>query len=448
MPSRFRRASVRGTDAEHTVVIAGAPDPLHASNKIKTSQSTALWLDFIPLNLFKQFRRVANCYFLVICFMQTRKTISITDGKPSTILGLGFVILVTMIKDAIEEVHRMRADRIENNRVAHRRTTGRTGDCSWQQIQTGDLLLVRNREFIPADLVLLGTSNEHGQCHVMTANLDGETNLKLRQMAPGLLAQQPPLLPDANRQGAPEISDCVDVPGTVLCDTPNKHLGRFDGTFVAPDGSKVPLGPNNIILRGTVLRNTAWALGVVIYTGKQTKIQQNAARAPFKMSRLSKMVDKTLFLVFLSMIAFCAVACFVGRNWWSSSSGFFSRFPGGIARSADWDAFLRFFTYILVFTNYIPISLLVTQELCKFAQAFFMNWDRSMYHASTDTPARVRCSDLNEELGMVDHIFTDKTGTLTCNVMAFRKCSIGAKAYGEAPQDGSVPYADEHVHFH
>lgn len=423
--------------------IGGPPHATHASNKIKTSLYTIL--NFVPLNLFKQFHRVANVWFFLICCLQTIKSISVTDGKPSTALGLVFVMFVTMVKDAIEDISRHKADGVENGRAAHRRNPQSAGECPWQEVQTGDLIVVRNREFIPADLVLLATSNDQGQCHVMTANLDGETNLKLRQVASGLLTHQPAFVPDANVARAREPAGALQVLGSILCESPNKHLSRFDGTFVAEGGEKLPLGPNNVVLRGTMLRNTSWALGVAVYTGRQTKIQQNAAQPPFKMSRLGKIVDRTLLFVFLSEIFFCLLAYGIGRSWWSRAFNFFEPL-GGVGRDAEWDGFLRFMTYVLVFTNYIPISLLVTQDMVKFAQAFFMNWDLRMYYERTDTPAKVRCADLNEELGMIDHIFSDKTGTLTCNVMAYRKCSISGKSYGESVQAGQS-FTDPHVLF-
>lgn len=86
-------------------------------------------------------------------------------------------------------------------------------------------------------------------------------------------------------------------------------------------------------------------------------------------------------------------------------------------------------TFIILYNNLIPISLQVTLELVRFLQAIFINFDVEMYHEETDTPAMARTSNLNEELGMVKYIFSDKTGTLTQNVMVFKKCSIARNIY-------------------
>ena len=94
------------------------------------------------------------------------------------------------------------------------------------------------------------------------------------------------------------------------------------------------------------------------------------------------------------------------------------------------DTLSNMLTYVIIFTNFIPISLLVTIDMVKFFQKFTIQWDLSMYFPDLDRPCLVRSSELNESLGQVRHIFSDKTGTLTCNRMEFRKCSIGGRSYG------------------
>lgn len=90
----------------------------------------------------------------------------------------------------------------------------------------------------------------------------------------------------------------------------------------------------------------------------------------------------------------------------------------------------NFGTWILLFTNMVPISLLVTLEIVKFWQARYICWDADIYSVEKDMPTKVQSSNLNEELGQIQYIFSDKTGTLTCNVMDFRKMSAGDTSYG------------------
>lgn len=88
-------------------------------------------------------------------------------------------------------------------------------------------------------------------------------------------------------------------------------------------------------------------------------------------------------------------------------------------------------TFIILYNNLIPISLIVTMEIVKFWQAQLINSDLDMYYEKTDTPALCRTSSLVEELGQIEYIFSDKTGTLTCNEMEFRMCSVGGIAYAD-----------------
>jgi len=93
-------------------------------------------------------------------------------------------------------------------------------------------------------------------------------------------------------------------------------------------------------------------------------------------------------------------------------------------------ALLKFGTWMLLFANLVPISLIVSMELVKFFQAQFIQWDITIYDRPRDLPCKVQTSNLNEQLGQVDYVFSDKTGTLTCNIMTYKKMSIGKYSYG------------------
>jgi phospholipid-transporting ATPase len=93
-------------------------------------------------------------------------------------------------------------------------------------------------------------------------------------------------------------------------------------------------------------------------------------------------------------------------------------------------------TFIILYNNLIPISLIVTMEVVKFEQAVLINSDLDMYYEKTDTPALCRTSSLVEELGQIEYIFSDKTGTLTRNEMEFRQCSIFGVPYADIVDEG------------
>uniref|UniRef100_A0A8C0VID7 Phospholipid-transporting ATPase n=1 Tax=Cyanistes caeruleus TaxID=156563 RepID=A0A8C0VID7_CYACU len=268
------------------------------------------------------------------------------------------------------------------------------------------------------DLISLSSSEPQAMCYIETSNLDGETNLKIRQ---GL-----PLTSDIK-----DTDSLMQLSGRIECESPNRHLYDFVGNIRLEGHGTVPLGSDQILLRGAQLRNTQWVHGIVVYTGHDTKLMQNSTSPPLKMSNVERITNIQILILFCILIAMSLI-CSIGSAIWNR------RHTG-----RDWyldlnssNFGLNFLTFIILFNNLIPISLLVTLEVVKFIQAYFINWDIDMHYEPTDTAAMARTSNLNEELGQVKYIFSDKTGTLTCNVMQFKKCTVAGIAYGQGPQNG------------
>lgn len=225
----------------------------------------------------------------------------------------------------------------------------------------------------------------------------------------------------------------------IKCEDPNEHLYSFIGTLFY-HGESYPLSPQQILLRGSKLRNSEYVHGVVIFTGHDTKVMQNAVDPPSKRSRIERRMDKIVYILFSTLILIsCIGSLFFGIETWKDDADenhkrwylksdeatvFFN------PRRAPLAAFLHFLTALMLYGYLIPISLYVSFEIVKVLQSIFINNDQEMYHALTDKPAHARTSNLNEELGQVDTILSDKTGTLTCNSMEFVKCSIAGVAYG------------------
>ncbi|DAZ93603.1 TPA: hypothetical protein N0F65_003653 [Lagenidium giganteum] len=447
-----RDASERGSDSRHSAPAPPPPPAAHSlddskaelrevyfnydpgnavftkcTNVIVTSKYTVIM--FLPKFLFESFSKVANFFFLVVCILQSIKPISNTYGVPTNAPVLFFVIAIDAVFAIMEDMRRHQSDREANSAICHIVRQGNVEDARWSEVKVGDFLQIRNREVIPADVLILAVSEPAGEaasgiCYVETKSLDGETNLKLRQAIPPTMS----FLANA--------AELLSLRGVVKCEQPNPYINKFAGKVevAVGDGCGVevmPLSAKNILLRGCNLRNTDWVFGLVLNTGSDTKIMQSASAAPSKWSDVMLTINKMIFILCFMLFCFCTLAatCYITLQYeivqdtWYIQSDDFDR--------PRWQAFLQMlFYYFLLLYQVIPISLYVSMTSVKFLQARFMAWDKEMYHEETDTPAIVRTMELNEELGQISYVFSDKTGTLTCNVMEFRKCSINGVSYG------------------
>ncbi|XP_020343996.1 probable phospholipid-transporting ATPase IA isoform X3 [Oncorhynchus kisutch] len=382
------------------------------TNHVSTAKYNAL--TFLPRFLYAQFRRAANSFFLFIALLQQIPDVSPT-GRWTTLVPLILILLVAALKEIVEDLKRHKADRVVNRKEAQVLRNGAWEIVHWEKVEVGDVVTLNGREYIPADSIVLSSSEPHAMCYIETSNLDGETNLKIRQ---GLQVTAH----DKDADSLSRLSGCME------CESPNRHLYDFVGVIRLEGHSPVPLGPEQILLRGARLRNTQWVNGMVVYTGHDTKLMQNSTRPPLKLSSVEH-ITNTLILALFGCLLAISLVCSAGQTLWKTQYGDFAWYMdlnyGGAANFG-----LNFLTFIILFNNLIPISLLVTLEVIKFIQAYFINWDMDMHYEPTDTSAMARTSNLNEELGQVKYIFSDKTGTLTCNVMQFKKCSIAGVAYG------------------
>uniref|UniRef100_A0A8B9SSK8 Phospholipid-transporting ATPase n=1 Tax=Anas platyrhynchos TaxID=8839 RepID=A0A8B9SSK8_ANAPL len=354
---------------------------------------------FLPRFLYEQIRKAANAFFLFIALLQQIPDVSPT-GRYTTLVPLLFILTVAGIKEIIEDYKRHKADSAVNKK---------------KTLAVGDIVKVTNGQHLPADMIILSSSEPQAMCYIETANLDGETNLKIRQG----------LSQTASLQSREEL---MKVSGRIECEGPNRHLYDFTGNLRLDGQSPVPVGPDQILLRGAQLRNTQWVLGIVVYTGHDTKLMQNSTKAPLKRSNVEKVTNVQILVLFCILLTMALVSS-VGALLWNRTHGEVVWYLGMLSVNFGYNLL----TFIILYNNLIPISLLVTLEVVKFTQALFINWDIDMYYPETDTPAMARTSNLNEELGQVKYLFSDKTGTLTCNIMNFKKCSIAGVTYGQLP---------------
>ncbi|XP_031494819.1 putative phospholipid-transporting ATPase 9 [Nymphaea colorata] len=395
----------------------------YATNYVSTTKYTIA--TFIPKSLFEQFRRVANLYFLLAASLGFTR-LSPYSGV-SSMVPLSFVILVSMIKEAVEDWKRFKQDlEVNNRKVKVRLGDGSFDYTEWKQLKVGDVVKVEKDGFFPADLLLISSSYDDAICYVETMNLDGETNLKLKQ-ALGVTS------------GLSEESDFRQFKAMVKCEDPNANLYSFVGSMKY-GVEQYPLSPQQVLLRDSKLRNTEYIYGVVIFTGHDTKVIQNSTEPPSKRSKIEKKMDKIIYFLFSLLVVISACgSVFFGiwtkqdikngrmKRWYlrpDDATILFDPKKAGLA------ALFHFLTALMLYNYFIPISLYVSIEIVKILQCVFINRDQKMYYEEYDRPAHARTSNLNEELGQVDTVLSDKTGTLTCNSMEFLKCSVAGVAYG------------------
>lgn len=373
---------------------------------------------FLPKGLFEQFRRVANLYFLMISILSCTP---VSPVSPITnVLPLTLVLLVSLVKEAWEDWKRFQNDMAINNSTIEVLQDWNWVPTPWKKLQVGDIIRVKQDGFFPADLIFLASTNPDGVCYVETANLDGETNLKIRKALEKTWDFMSP-------------AKVSDFKGEVQCEQPNNSLYTFTGNLII-DKQTLPLSPNQLLLRGCSLRNTECIVGAVIFTGHETKVMMNSMKIPSKRSTLEKKLDKLILTLFTVLFCMCLLGS-IGSGIFINRKYYYLRFDSSEAQfdpdSRFVVAILTFFTLITLYSPIIPISLYVSVEMIKFIQSTqFINNDLRMYHAESNTPALARTSNLNEELGQVEYIFSDKTGTLTRNLMEFFKCSIAGEVYG------------------
>ncbi|KAJ7481094.1 phospholipid-translocating ATPase [Mycena galericulata] len=437
---------------------------VYISNQVITSKYTLI--TFLPRNLLEQFRRVANVFFLAIAILQFFNKFS-TISPGLVIFPLLVVLAITAGKDGYEDTKRHQSDRKVNQspirvladpdwvnpnamkpkeRTFVRSVQSLIGKkpaltdldenedgwrpTLWEDVRVGDFVKIVDDEPIPADILVCATSEDENVAFVETKNLDGETNLKSRHAVPALVH-----LRDAAACAAPENAFRVD------CERPDNNMYRLNGAVFVGDQS-APVDLTMTLLRGTVLRNTRWVIGLVLFTGEDTKIVLNSGGTPSKRSKVERQMNPQV-AVNLILLAIMAIVCGIADSSLEKRD-----YPEGAPwlfdddTSDDNPSFNGLVTWafaLITFQNIVPISLYISIEFVRTCQALFIYFDSEICYQKTGQATLARSWNLSDDLGQIEYVFSDKTGTLTQNSMVFRECSIGGKVYSGDPTPDGEP---------
>ena len=418
------------------------------TNRISTSKYT--WYNCIPKIIVEQFSKMSNVYFLIIAIFQCIKEISNADGRPIIVIPLLIVVIVNGVKDFWEDLKRKKSDDDENNRnvFIYNRYHCVFEKKKWMDVVIGDIIKVNDNEYFPADCVLLASTARKYNCHVETKNLDGETSLKFKKA----IKEFVDVIKDNNSDSDNVIKEemLVNIQGQLITKQPNEYIYSFSGVFeftncndsntlltnsIIPDNThnkhqskRVLIENDSFLLRGCSLQQTESIYGLVVYVGHNTKIMKNSPIARAKISTIEHIMNMQIIFIFI----FQAVLSLLGASFSIYKLHNTNEVPLYLRdQTFDFAFFMkRLGTWTVLLNNLVPISLLMTIEMVKYVQGFFISWDYQLYDVSTRSPAKVQTSTLNEELGQVRYIFSDKTGTLTKNNMKFKRMVIGDYSYG------------------
>eukprot|EP00833_Pecoramyces_ruminatium_P015707 jgi/Orpsp1_1/1189739/evm.model.d7180000074113.1 len=382
--------TVNNSNKGRTILIGKKNRSRYSQNVIRNQKYNII--TFFPVVLYEQFKFFLNLYFLLVALSQFIPALKI--GYLVTYIGpLVFILSITISKEAYDDLLRKKRDNEENSQKYEILTEDGFKHIPSSKIKVGHLVRIHENQRVPADLLLLRTSNINGECFIRTDQLDGETDWKLRTAV-------------STTQQLEFDSQLYNYQASVYAENPHKDIYKFIGTFTSfstnDESINTPLNVENTIWANTVLASGT-AIGLVLYTGRDTRSVMNTnfpktkvGKIDWEINRLAKILCIVTFTVSFVLIALNSF-----RGLW----------------------YISLFRFLIIFSSIIPISLRVNLDLGK----TYYSYD--IMHDDEIPGTIVRTSTIPEELGRVEYILTDKTGTLTKNEMELKQIHLGTLSY-------------------
>lgn len=405
------------------------------------------WYNFFYKNLYEQFHNIANIYFLLIII--TYFFVDDSGNASVTIIPLIVILSITMIKDGLDDLLRYHFDQQLNSIEYYVLTIDfHRKSIKWilkksSLLLVGDVIYCQNNQSFPCDLLLLYSSNNNGQVNITTMNLDGETSIKqyysliqyqsiYSQYSNNHLIQTH--LKQFNFQLIIE-----QLYLHVICQQPNENLMTFQGHYetaqhlnhdnVGGDeegeggsGRYLPLNRKNLVLRGSKLISTDYIIGLVIYTGQDTKLSLNSKNSQRKYSTRERLSNIILLMFMVAMVTITLIVTIISTIW--IKQNIHKIWYITFELLTIWQFIRSIFRYLFIINYLIPISIIVTTEFQQLLLAYFISNDITMYNSIENIKSHANNSQLSDELGQIEFLFCDKTGTLTQNLMKLQSCCL------------------------
>ncbi|KAI1230472.1 Phospholipid-transporting ATPase IK, partial [Lamprotornis superbus] len=355
----------------------------YSGNAIRTAKYNLL--TFLPLNLYEQFHRMANVYFVFVILLQTFPEIS-TLPWYTLLFPLSCLLIIRGLRDLIDDIGRHRSDRSINSRPCEILAGRRFRWQKWRDICVGDIVRLHKDSVVPADLLLLCSSEPSSLCYVETADIDGRMNSSVTPQGCFILLSLAP----AHRETNLKFRQALLVT--------HQELGSEES--------------------------------MAAFDGLDSKIMRNSGKIKRKKTKLDHLMDRLVVVIFLVLLG-TSLGLAVASGFWART---FQEKHGYLAAlyqhtSPAQQAFLNFWGFTILLSIIIPMSMYITLEFIYLVNSCFINWDLEMYYGAKDIPAEARSTSLSDQLGQIEFIFSDKTGTLTQNIMSFKKCCINGTIY-------------------